>query len=265
MKGPSAPSEEIITQANLALCEKVFAHSRSCMPAPAAKLSTTMTGRQKPRHGVLAASKVCLPDFIAVGARGTSRFRLTRVGSVSRAVVHAGQLPVLVGRQHEQREVDHLRVLVACDTSETNASVSAFLNRLAWPAKTAGQVVHVHESLFAYGVPDWLEEEALASESDPLAQAYIHQQEKQVGDWAEMIEEQCRNLPAPFQGSEPIVVQGHTGDQIVNCAKSGNVDLVVVGSRCLGVFGRLFAGSTGEYVLNHVDCSVLIVPQCETP
>lgn len=53
--------------------------------------------------------------------------------------------------------------------------------------------------------------------------------------------------------------QGHTVDRIIEVAEHENVDLIVIGSRGLGGFTRLFLGSVSDAVLHHAHCPVLVV------
>jgi len=52
---------------------------------------------------------------------------------------------------------------------------------------------------------------------------------------------------------------GHPVDKILDVAKEGEVDLIVLGSRGLGGLKRLVLGSVSEGTLHHAPCSVLIV------
>lgn len=52
---------------------------------------------------------------------------------------------------------------------------------------------------------------------------------------------------------------GNPADKILQEAEEGNYDLIVMGSRGLGVFSRSFLGSVSNNVLHHTDINVLIV------
>lgn len=52
---------------------------------------------------------------------------------------------------------------------------------------------------------------------------------------------------------------GYPADEILEEASFGNFDLIVMGSRGLGVFSRTFLGSVSNKVLNHTKSNVLIV------
>lgn len=52
---------------------------------------------------------------------------------------------------------------------------------------------------------------------------------------------------------------GDPANEILREAKKGHYDLIIMGSRGLGLFSRSFLGSVSNKVLNHADNNVLIV------
>jgi nucleotide-binding universal stress UspA family protein len=55
------------------------------------------------------------------------------------------------------------------------------------------------------------------------------------------------------------LVEGRPSDKIIEAAKEGNFDIIVVGSRGLGGIKKLFLGSVSDRVANEAACPVLIV------
>jgi nucleotide-binding universal stress UspA family protein len=55
------------------------------------------------------------------------------------------------------------------------------------------------------------------------------------------------------------LVEGRPADKIVETAKNGNFDLVVVGSRGLGGIKEFFLGSVSDRVADEAPCPVLII------
>ena len=53
--------------------------------------------------------------------------------------------------------------------------------------------------------------------------------------------------------------EGHPGDAIVEMAAQGRYDLIVMGSRGLGLAQKLLLGSVSEHVVRNAPCPVLIV------
>lgn len=265
VRGSSLPSHAVVEQAGQALAEKVFDRARSMLPKELANRTTTVAGRQKPRRGIPAAAKVHRPDLIAVGARGAGRFGLPRLGSVSRAVVHSSEAPVLVARERDKPASDPLQVLLCCAHPDSGNPAGEFLNQISIPADAVGRVVHVGESPFGDGIPDWLEAEARVAESEPAAKAYVAAHDEQLKASTQEVAKYCGELPSIFRTTPPAIREGNPGEQIVKHAESDQSDLIVIGAHASGPIARMLMGSTSEYVLTHAACSVLIVPHHEAP
>ena len=58
---------------------------------------------------------------------------------------------------------------------------------------------------------------------------------------------------------ERVYSAGDPADEILNFAERNNVDLIVMGSRGLGRFSRVFLGSVSNKVAHHAHCTVIIV------
>jgi nucleotide-binding universal stress UspA family protein len=56
-----------------------------------------------------------------------------------------------------------------------------------------------------------------------------------------------------------MLVEGRPADKIIEVAKEGSFDLIVMGSRGLGELEKFFLGSVSHKVAHHADCPVLIV------
>lgn len=61
------------------------------------------------------------------------------------------------------------------------------------------------------------------------------------------------------KASATILQSASVAKSLVDLASSKKVDLMVVGTRGLGVFKRLLIGSVSSAVVNHATCSVLVV------
>jgi len=59
--------------------------------------------------------------------------------------------------------------------------------------------------------------------------------------------------------ARPLVWEGPAGDAIIEAAQAAGAQLIVVGSHCRNVVGRLFLGSVSEYVVRHSPIPVMVV------
>lgn len=55
--------------------------------------------------------------------------------------------------------------------------------------------------------------------------------------------------------------EGDPAAKIIENAKELGIDLIIMGNRGLGAFSRTFLGSVSHKILNHADCSVLIIKE----
>lgn len=74
---------------------------------------------------------------------------------------------------------------------------------------------------------------------------------------------QERKRLARYSGVETEVLEGDPGEALTEL--SSEVDLIVIGSRGQGPWGRLMTGSTSEYLSRRASCPVLILPRGLNP
>jgi nucleotide-binding universal stress UspA family protein len=208
-------------------------------------------------------------DILAVGFRGTSGILEDfMLGSVSRAVVHAAKVPVLIVKsQRESSEpakqspgpvAQHLHVLVAYDEPQLGERTAAVLTKFSWPPETRGWAISVVRPMFITELPDWIK---VKRDPDVAAMATAweveHQQQLEAtrGD----LERFRATLPECFTSEGLIVAEGRPAEEILAQVREKAIDLVAIGSRSSGTFKRLLLGSTSEQVLREAPCSVLVV------
>lgn len=147
------------------LAQAVFEEARKSLPAPLAAQTQEIADNIDPREGILAAAKQTKADMIVVGARGLGPLARLLLGSVSKSVVHASHVPVLVARgSRANRGATGLRVLLACDRIDSAAAMSRIVCNLTWPPGTQGHAITVLPGLFVGQVPGWLEEQTRSPE-----------------------------------------------------------------------------------------------------
>lgn len=196
--------------------------------------------------------------MIVVGSHSTQRFEWLRLGGVGRYVAQTAHVPVLVARPMEDRDVDRpMRVLVTCDRRSPDRCPKSFIERLAWPPGTQGEVLSVYESYLGE-IPEWLREN-LARESGVATPANYELFAEEKKHAHEELNAWCKSLPAAFHCQPAELMEGHPADRICEKLKSAPYDLVVVGSHHHNPLARLLLGSTSYAVLNHAPCSVLVI------
>jgi nucleotide-binding universal stress UspA family protein len=197
-----------------------------------------------PREEIVRAAEDLAVDLVVVGGRGLTLLRRVLLGSVSTAVVRHAPCSVLVvkGRPHGLRTV-----LLAVDGSAGSLQAVRFFAALPLDRGLRLRLLSVVEVPIVATGPE------TGSGVPPLDQM--------LRDLQVQAEETLRGIEADIKervaAIESRVVVGQAREEIVNAAT--DADLVVIGARGLGAFGRLLLGSVSEYVLHHAACPVLIV------
>ncbi len=84
--------------------------------------------------------------------------------------------------------------------------------------------------------------------------------EKAKIEEVEKVLKEAEEIFSDFQGKFSTVYKtGDVVDEIIKFAEEGDYDLLVMGSRGLGVFSRTLLGSVSDKVVHHVKTSVMIV------
>jgi nucleotide-binding universal stress UspA family protein len=265
VKGLQRADADALQRARAALADAVFDKATEHLDPTWAPRIQRIHGEQKPAHGLLMAAEEQRAELIAVGARGIGPLESILVGSVSRAVALHASAAVLIVRP-PVHDAGPLRVLMACDGTETSSRAGEVLKRLDWPDGSVGKIVTVLESRVVGQVPDWLEQQARDSQTDLLARAWVEQHDHQRQERCDQLRQFCQeHLPAIFQNQPPLVRDGHAAQQILHAIRDEQIDLVVCGARNQSLWRQLLLGSTSHHLLNHAHCSVLIVRQHEKP
>jgi nucleotide-binding universal stress UspA family protein len=196
-----------------------------------------------PAPGLLAAAGPA--DLLVVGARGHGGFRGLLLGSVSQQCLHHARGPIAVVRGAHPEGGGHARVVVGVDGSEPSEAALRWAVADGAARKAVVQVVHAWDAPLLYGPV------AGASGSDisaveSRARRLVDDMVDRLGDAVESVE------------IETTVVAGGPASSLLDAAEGA--DLVVVGRRGLGGFGRLLLGSVSEHVARHAACPVVVVP-----
>ena len=247
-------SRRIIDGAAAALFEEAC----SLLPGGFAKPVEMIASSKSAAVGLLEAAAGWRADLLVVGARGHGSVERFLLGSVSRAVVHGANLPVLVVRGTPP--ADRGPKALVCHHAASAATIAALLGRLRWPDNTVGSVIGVAESMLAGPLPSWLEKTVRDPDTAAIADAWQHEHDKDVAAISSSLSEFQSTLPAAFRSQSPIIVEGNPGEQILTRSKQDGSDLIVIGRTPSDTLTRWLLGSTSEAVLTNATASVLIIP-----
>lgn len=255
----------LVAEARSTLGQSIMAEAAKRCPTSLTETMQRIEGTHDPRQGILAAAEQAQVDLIVVGARGLNRFERMLLGSVSRAVVHGSRVPVWVARPRPSGRPDGYRVVLACERPATAARPIELLSHLQWPEGTTCSALTVVSSLFAGSVPQWLVDQARSTEVETMARQWAREHDSEVKNNLEELEQLVARHPKVFGKGVPIVAEGEPAEQILATAARQHADLLVIGARHPHHTLAAMFGSTCEAVLNHAECSVLVVPHADAP
>jgi nucleotide-binding universal stress UspA family protein len=186
-------------------------------------------------------------DLIVVGNRGHGVLEGLLLGSTSAEVVDHAPCPVLVARHPSVH-----RLVIGMDGSEGAERAVATL--LAWPLLRAApaSVVGVVESLSAWDF-------AAGAAAPQAVEMAMEAQDERARKLATQVDGAVAALRRAGSLADSEIRKGDATDQLIRAATERGADLVVVGTRGLGMIRRLLLGSVARKVVLHASASVLIV------
>jgi nucleotide-binding universal stress UspA family protein len=199
------------------------------------------------------------PDLMVMGARGLRSTLGILLGGVAQQMVEVARWPVLIVRAPYK---GLHRILLVTDGSEQSCSAIEFLTRFPRPAGCEIKVLHV---LPPYELPEMI------LQADPLAPGPIvpvnpplpekpaidQQQEEKVGQ--DIVTNTHQFLLENGIETGCVLLRGDAATEIIDYAKTNDVDLIVSGSRGLGMFRSWLLGSVSRKIVHYGPCSVLVV------
>ncbi|HET6949341.1 MAG TPA: universal stress protein [Acidimicrobiales bacterium] len=201
-----------------------------------------------PAPGLLGAAKDA--GLLVVGARGLGGFRGLLLGSVSQQCLHHAKVPIAIVRADDGTGRGAGRVVVGVDGSEASATALRWALAEGAARGAVVEAVHSWEMPVVYGP---------VAGSFPFDTTALEQGAHELVD--KMVDDAEAAVATPVE-VERTVVPGGPASSLLDAAKGA--DLVVVGRRGLGGFGRLLLGSVSDHVARHAPCPVVVMP-CEEP
>jgi nucleotide-binding universal stress UspA family protein len=257
-------SRSLLERAEESFADLIFAKARHRLGSDIGEKTHTILGEQDARRGILLAARQWSADVIVVGARGLNALQRLVLGSVSRAIVHESDIPVWVARPRKRKNGE-FRVLLAGETPATVQRSAAFLERLAWRQAASFTVLNATPSIFAGQVPEWLQQQARSPDVEAIVQRWASEHDEQIRTTATAMTAVIDRLSPPLAGARCVIAEGEPAHLILTAAAKEDVDLIVLGAHQKRSGGISILGSVSEAVLNHAECSVLLVPHTETP
>jgi nucleotide-binding universal stress UspA family protein len=236
-----AVSPEESKQAGITLVEKTIGELASEFHVNV-EIRSLEGPASKVLHDEAAAEEI---DLVVVGSRGHNAMTNLVLGSVSHALSHHTQKPLVIVPHdfNDERDVDaKRRIVVGVDGSDRS------LIALQWAAKEAaihGASLEVvvawtwlpYPADLVVSVPDWTALKAAADEIMDKSLGHLN------GTNIEIIK---------------TVREGHPADVLVERASAA--DLLVVGSRGLGHAREVLLGSTSHYCAHRSQSPIAIIP-----
>jgi nucleotide-binding universal stress UspA family protein len=245
--------KELVSGARNSLAEAVVNQAKARLPAAFSDKTAVIVGHQDARHGILLAARQSGAELIVLGARGLGPFKRLLLGSVSRTVVHASEIPIWVARPRVASS-DAQKVLLASESVEA-----------AKRATDLFTVLTVIYSLFAGRVPDWLQQQAHSPDVEELVRVWVQEHDEELRSNQERLGDFVSSLAAPLNTAKPVVLEGDSAESILTTAAQQHSNLIVIGTRQKWSPSASIFGSVSEAVLNHAQCSVLVVPRLVAP
>ncbi len=135
------------------------------------------------------------------------------------------------GSEHSKKAIEH-----ACTIAKLNN----------------GKVVLLHIANIVSAISNF--------DQTPITGGYVSEQlAKDMEETGREILEEAKKLVPAGTNSETVFEVGSPGPAVIAVAKKYNADLIVMGSRGLGLLKGIFMGSVSSYVTSHETCPVLII------
>ena len=176
--------------------------------------------------------------LLVVGSKGLDALDRFMLGSVSTNLIHHATCPVLVVKDEA---VPLRRITLATDGSDASAQALEFVLTKFQPDRSTdkGGRAPIHVSVIH--VMPFLKYPEL----------------KEAGH--KLIEQSVQKLIQAGFTAEAVCQLGKPAEEIMKVASKHHADLIVMGAKGLGAIARFLIGSVSTRVVQHANCSVLVV------
>jgi nucleotide-binding universal stress UspA family protein len=145
-----------------------------------------------------------------------------------------------------------MKILLAVDGSVHSDAAAEELAKRPWPPQSEVKVITAVEIPAPVGMEPW----AVSPDYFENLERTLRQAAKAVLDSALLKLKSTTDKTLTISSE---IIQGSPAQVIVDEAESWGADLIVMGSRGLGIWNRLLLGSVSNAVVHHAKCSVEVV------
>ncbi len=206
-----------------------------------------------------AASEDC--DLIAMGTQGREGFERLLLGSVAERVVRLSNLPVLLVRQSVTTatvEAGFRRILVPVDGGDASGKALWTANEIAVKLGAELEFLHIIPDL-PPPIADPVGMGGLVYDYNASSEALEQEADRVISD------AKAKTTAQTVRTSKLRADGQRIADVIVRAARTGQADLIVMGTHGRGGFNRLLLGSVAEGVAHHASVPVLLVRAVDAP
>ena len=145
-----------------------------------------------------------------------------------------------------------MKILLAVDGSACSDAAAQELAKRPWPPQSEVKVITAVDIPAPVGMEPWI-----------ISPDYFENLERTLRQTAQAsIDSALLKLKTITDKTLKIsseIIQGSPAQVIVDEAESWGADLIIIGSRGLGMWNRLLLGSVSNAVVHHAKCSVEVV------
>ena len=145
-----------------------------------------------------------------------------------------------------------MKILLAVDGSVCSDAAAQELAKRPWPPQSEVKVITAVEIPAPVGMEPWV-----------ILPDYFENLERSVRQAAQAVLDSAllklKTITDKTVKISSETIQGSPAQVIVDEAESWGADLIIMGSRGLGIWNRLLLGSVSNAVVHHAKCSVEIV------
>ena len=145
-----------------------------------------------------------------------------------------------------------MKILLAVDGSVCSDAAAQELAKRPWPSQSEVKVITAVEIPVPMGMQPW----AVSPDYFENLETSVRQVAQASLDSALL---KLKTITDKTLKISSEIIQGSPAQVIVDEAESWGADLIIMGSRGLGIWNRLLLGSVSNSVVHHAKCSVEVV------